>query len=333
VARLERLAFFVPRGVHSLGIECRLRAGAHPVDLGAALTRVAGGLDERALARERPEIGRALASEPRWRAIARFGQRWAKTGSASRAWIPFVFLEYDASATEPPVPSVFAALDSPIGEAGSRGCPELAAARELAGALLGDAFDAKRSDRLEQCFGALQGEARILHVAAMLGRSPPSVRLSAWIAESQAYDYFEAIGARAAGEKAERLLALLPERPAYCQLDFDLGPPVAPSVGLGCRPEHRDRWRELLDRLVAEGLCDPDKAVAVLCWPGSHVGAGVRLRRELSHVKLGCDPGGRVEAKCYFGATPAPETDGEPTAADRAAVAARFSCSSAPGTR
>lgn len=313
MARLERLGSFVPCGVHSLGIECRLRAGPHPVDLGAALTRAAGGLDEGSLAKERPDIGRALASDPRWRAIARFGERWKERASASRVWIPFVFLEYDATGSEPPVPSVFAALDSPTGEAASRGRPELAAAREFAEALLGDTFDARSSDGLEQCFDALRGEARILHVAVMLGRSPPSLRLSSWIAESEAGAYFEAIGASAAVEKVERLLALLPERPAYCQLDFDLGPPTAPSVGLGCRPERPARWRRLLDRLLIEGLCDAAKARAVLRWPGGHTRSGVMLRRDLSHVKLGCDPGGRLEAKCYLGMTPVRE-DWEATA-------------------
>ncbi len=290
---------FVPRGVRSIGLECRLLPGEHPVDLGAALERPAGGLASFGSA-ESPELSHALVSEPRWRAIARFRRRWAESGSASRAWIPFVFLEYDAGASDPPVPSVFAALDSPIGEAASRGCPELAAAREFAAALLGEDFS---SDPLERCFRALTGHARILHVAVMLGRSRRSLRLSTWIAEPQAGAYLEEIGAREAVGKAERLLALLPERPAYCQLDFDLGPPLAPSLGLGCRPESPGQWRQLLDRLTAEGLCDPDKAAALLRWPGRSMRAGVSLRRTLSHVKLGCDDAGRVEAKCYFGAT------------------------------
>lgn len=275
------------------------------MDLGVALTRSDGGLAPAALSNAHPELTRALASEPRWRAVARFGRRWHATSSALRAWIPFVFLEYDAAAPEAPiaVPSVFAALDSPLGEAPSRGCPELAAARKFAVALLGRRFDGERSDQLELCFRALHGRARVLHVAVMLGREAQSLRLSTWIGESQSVAYLEALGRRGAKEQLERLLAVLPLRPGQLQLDFDMGPPVGPRIGLGCRPEGLDEWRELLDRLVRRDLCDPGKAAALLCWPGSGARGAVRLRRELSHVKLGCEPGGRVEAKCYFGAT------------------------------
>jgi hypothetical protein len=252
-----------------------------------------------------PELARALASEPRWRAVARFGRLWHATSSALRAWIPFVFLEYDAEHPDAPVavPSVFAALDSPLGEAPSRGCPELAAAREFAVALLGTRFDGERSDQLELCFRALHGQARVLHVAVMLGREAQSVRLSTWIGESQSVAHLEALGLRDAAEPLERLLTVLPVRPRHLQIDFDIGPPVGSRIGLGCRPEGLDEWRELLDRLVRRDLCDPDKAAALLCWPeGSDRGAAC-VRRELSHVKLGCEPGGRIEVKCYFGAT------------------------------
>ena len=33
-------------------------------------------------------------------------------------------------------------------------------------------------------------------------------------------------------------------------------------------PRREPRWRELLDRLVARGLCPPEKRDALLAWPG-----------------------------------------------------------------
>jgi len=302
VEGLERLAAFVPAepdAVHSFGFECRLVPGEHPVDLGVALDPA--GAAARALAAARRD-------DERWRSIARFGERWGDPASAARRWIPFVFLEYDADAAtaEVPVPSLFAALDSPLDRA--EGIPELAAAREAAGLLSGGALTPALDAQLVACFERLPESGRALHVAVMLGRSRCSVRLSVLIPRDAAPAYFAALGARDAMAGVEELLDCGLDARDCVQLDFDLGPPIHGRIGLGLRPAASEGWRALLDAVLALDLCDPAKAEALLRWPGMAIaevaGRGSSLlRRELSHLKLAVGAGGGLAAKAYLGAT------------------------------
>ncbi len=271
------------------------------MDLGVALSREAADLTSSDLSPVGNEFDDALASEPGWRAIARFVRAWGEPHSLLHAWVPFVFLEYDESSHARPTPSVFAALDSPIGEAGSRLSPELGAARQFAELLLGDEFDTRRSAALERGFCALRSHSRVLHVALMLGRNTAAIRLSVLAETELVSDYFSRLDAPDLAAQAEHLLSLLPERPSFSQLDFDIGPPTGARVGMGHRPANREAWGELLTHLVRLGAADPHKADAALRWLDASHSAGIR--RELSHVKLATDGAGGVEAKIYLGLT------------------------------
>ena len=105
------------------------------------------------------------------------------------------------------------------------------------------------------------------------------------------------------------------ERP---HLSLDVTPEgIAPRVGLEAsfvRGPHREpRWRNLFDRLIDQGLCDPEKRDAVFAWPGQEsfwaapgrwpaeaAGLGGTCVRAVSHVKLVVRPGRAPEAKVYL---------------------------------
>jgi hypothetical protein len=235
-----------------------------------------------------------------------FGARWRDATSTLRRWVPFVFLEYDAEAAVAPVavPSVFAALDSPLARRGEY--PDLAAAREVVSLLRGCATPASLDAQLATCFERLPARGHVLHVAVMLGRAERSVRISVLIPRDAVESYFTALGASETARGAVALLGYASERDDCCQLDFDIGPPIAARVGLGLRPDHADGWESLVEGLVRIGVDDATKLEALLRWPGVTMadtpGGSILLRRELSHVKLGWQPSG-IEAKAYLGAT------------------------------
>jgi hypothetical protein len=315
-ARLEQLERFVPRGIRSLGVECRLTAAEPVVDLGVSVSPDAEGLGPEAFADATPELRLALAEDPRWRRVARFGEHWRDARSLCRAWVPFVFLEYDAGRLGRPVPSVFAALDSPLGDAPSRGFPEREASFEFASILLGNAFDTPRAAALAACFDALDGASRLLHVAVMLGRSRAALRVSAWLSEANLGEYFARLGVPDARDRIDPLLDLLPERREFVQLDFESDPPTACRIGLGHRPSDHGGWAALLDRLVSAGACDAAKAAQLLCIASEGLGDAIASRCELSHVKLVLAASGQIEAKVYLGAnadTARPLRPGDPT--------------------
>ncbi|MEO0601966.1 MAG: prenyltransferase/squalene oxidase repeat-containing protein [Myxococcota bacterium] len=134
-----------------------------------------------------------------------------------------------------------------------------------------------------------------------------------------------------AHRNATRLLTPLVDRMILC-LDFVDGE-VLPAVGYeghfadAARAEPTARWRHFLRALVHHGLCEAERAEALLAWCGAHVlpvgdvdpaldqmvtqRASLVVQRGLHHVKLTLTPA-KTTAKAYFGfrrlwARPRPE--------------------------
>jgi hypothetical protein len=239
-----------------------------------------------------------VGEDERWRHLREFTQRW-RSQSSLRAWIPFLFLEYDASAAfaKSLAPSIFVALDAPLEDRPDR--PHLAAARDAAALLRGGELPTRLDKKLEQCFDELPDDGCILHLGLMLGRAAAGLRLSVLLPARGVAPYLRALGGADAAEAAERTLDLFPRWLAQAQLDFDFDPTVQGRVGFGVRPDQGvgDGWTAFLEALCNSGYCDEAKARALLSWPGCSNG----LRRQLSHVKLVSEPSG-IEAKAYFGA-------------------------------
>lgn len=100
-------------------------------------------------------------------------------------------------------------------------------------------------------------------------------------------------------------------------LSFDLTTEILPRIGIegsyARLPGREPRWREAFERLVAAGLCAPEKRDAALAWSGYDTfrsapeawpvaAAGRRgfCVRSLSHVKVVCRPDRPREAKVYL---------------------------------
>lgn len=304
--------------VHPWGFEVRLAAADERVDFGGAIA--VAGVAHGQLARlgeDDAELGR-LATHPAWRALRRFALRWDDPGGRLAEYVPFIGLEFDV-ADEPravPEPSVFAMLDWPIeGDPAPAAAPAArqgqAAAQEALRVLLDDAYPAAVAARVDQCFQVLPRDARVISVAAMLGRSVSGVRVFASVPPADLERYLAELGwpgdtgavMRVAAEHRRHLTS------GVVQFQVDVGSQVGERLGMEFsfmrQADAGARWRALLDQLVAEGLCCATKRAALLAWPGrsphpGEDGGDESLARDISHVKISLHGGVPVEAKAYL---------------------------------
>lgn len=182
--------------------------------------------------------------------------------------------------------------------------------------LRGAPLEIRQRDLALRCLGEIQPPARLLYVFDLSPRGTPAIRLEILgLAPDAASDFLR----RVAPVLEPAVAALAPllagaERP---HLSFDIGPEgIAPRIGLEASfvkwPHREPRWRELFDRLVGAGLCDPGKRDTVLAWPGQESFRAAPGRwpadaaprgvcvRALSHVKLVARPHDPPEAKVYL---------------------------------
>lgn len=309
------IADALPCLTRQFGFECRLAADDDVVDFGLAVSAADGGREALVGRTGDPVLFHAVEREEGWRRLRAFAEAWCDPAAPLHAWSPFVGLEFDAAAAAQwvPVPSVFVALDAPLGGDGfSR--PQLEAARQAA-ALLRDGLSPALADALTACFDALPPGGQVLHVGAMLGRAQEGLRVSLALPATESRDTLSRLGGAAVLPSLHAAQAALPGRFFTMQIDVDLLPAFSPRVGVGLRPAQSERadWAALLAELVALDWASEAKATALLDWIG--VGRAVRAgaaggwetcRRDLSHVKLVCAPGRDVAAKVYFGVTLSP---------------------------
>lgn len=282
------LAEALPAIGEPFGFECRLSAGAHPVDFGFAVPSSAAGAALGAAVSGAPDAARAR--------LAAFATRLASDASL-RAWVPFLFLEYDAGAplAPAPVPSLFAALDSPLSPRPGR-APELDAALEVIVALRGREAEPAIAV-VRRAHALLPPGARLLHVGVLCGRADPSVRLSLLLEGAQAARYLDALGAPEAGAAAHAALAGFGPWLGAAQVDLDCGPPIGARVGIGLPPEASGALGEAL---VAHAGASRARVAALARWhEPPDPSRGVRARR-VSHTKLVCAPDRVLEAKAYL---------------------------------
>jgi len=317
---LERLSHAAPDGASQFGFECRLAAGEDAVDLGLA---VAAGDPAAARLAGHPATARdVVPTSPAWRHLRAFAAAWTATGSALGRAIPFLFLELDAASARTPAitPSVFVALDPPLLPAGGApgGSPvasgpgsPLSTVLEATSLLRGQPPSPRLRRRIAGCFEALPEDAHVIHLGVLLGRKGAGVRLSIAVAEHALPPLLDGVGWHHAHAELERCVRRYERCFQTVQVDLDVDSEgVRPRLGLGLRPVDRAGWKALLASFVADGLADPDKATAVLGWPGQRVqriegyGLPCLLTRDTSHAKVAVTPGRPARAKAYLSVAP-----------------------------
>ena len=328
VDELTALARTLPP-VHVAGFECRLSADDPSVDLQQAVFARDGNGE--VMARWLDAAGEL---SPAWERVRRICADWPE--GVTELW-----LEFD------PEPSVFAVLahDADASEV----FPRL--------------VDADADPMLNRFLEVAERPARVSHLGTMLGRPGAALRIHMGHVPLQTWATF----LRDAGwpgdvSRAIELGRVLLDHGDQVVLCFDvLYGELLPRLGLECFFSQRvgldPRWRPLLDHLVARGWCAPEKAAALLRWPGAVTPLDGRaswpddlvvtslargadelgvVERRVSHVKLTIAPNAPVAAKAYFGfghvwapAVP-PSSPARPAHADPSPSPARPAHAAAP---
>ena len=280
-----------------------------------------------------------FANRACWEQIRRFALSWADASSLLHQKVEEVWLEFDICSNPDTTreavrdtPSVFFSL-------GYTSPQELAlrkplaleyvrAAKEALDLLQGQSVSPTRLSRLSQCFDCLPKFARVLFVGAMISRQIGTIRvvLSGMSLDDMAH-YLRSLGSHRPVDNFTSL-AEISDLTDYMWLAIDIDDEgVSPRIGFDCycgrlaQPSSEQRWRELLDYLVQEGMCVGYKRDALLgagsmdqiesderSWPDSLrmasriLGpAGLnRMMISLHHVKIIERPGLPLEAKGYL---------------------------------
>jgi len=187
---------------------------------------------------------------------------------------------------------------------------------KLLPALHGRPLKASQKRWLRRSLAELPAAASVLYAFSLAARPGNAVRLEVCGLEPAAMVAYLDRWAPAAGRQIAEIAPHVEGCDRY-HLSFDVADDVSPRLGVECgfaRLPHREPgWRQLLDRMVASGLCDAAKRDAALAWPGSDslwttaarwppeaTSLGGHCVRCLSHVKLVSTPERPPEAKAYL---------------------------------
>ena len=322
---------------NTFGFECRLGEQSPRADF-LVLVRASNGQDSLAGLHPTSSLPERLMADQIWQRVQDFGLRWAEPASPLHRAVDNIWLEFDVDGptADVPVPSVFFGLlwngaDASGGEARVREVEAGLATTAYALRLLsGGELPPRGLKTLAGCFHALLPHEHVFQVGLMMSRGAEAVRLCIQIGTlERAIEYLGEVGWPGSGPDLRDVLGPVAEIVDYVCLDIDAGEAVHPKVGLECyfegniQPSREPRWGLLLDLLVANGLCTPEKREALLEYPGyaderratvpwpeaprraSRLLGGRSLStfvRSLHHVKISYQPGEPLEAKAYLAA-------------------------------
>jgi hypothetical protein len=290
--RLFRVARRLPGDLLTV-LEIRLAADAAPIDLSLRLSEPGEA--------RRTRWTLEAVPVPHLRSLL---SRWAE---GTLPPVDSVWLEFDVGLEEIPPPVTCAKLqpDAPLAWLIDTLFP----------ALHGKPLTGPQERLVRLCHESIPPPAYLLYVFSLLARGTDTLRLELFGLDPAGIAAFlDRVAPGTVAWVADT--AALFEGVERIHLSLDLGEEILPRIGIegsfSRLPTREPGWRELLDRLVARGLCRPDEREAALAWPGYDTfrtapqswPAEAALRdvcfRRLSHVKVVCRPDRAPEAKLYL---------------------------------
>ena len=266
--------------------------------------------------------GEADGASPASRGLARYLGEVGRPDSFLARWLAYAGLEYDLSAAgvggeNLPMPGVFLGSrfdDLPDGPAGG---PPRGSARWRHGnpgvmtAAICQAAGWEEDDRerrhVQLLCDLLPRLAFSSHVGAMPGREPRAIRL-VWRLPAAVPDWLQRAEWSGPTALAGELAAEAASFGLMVSVAFDVNESgLLPRVGLELFTGNSWRappplWYPYLGRLLARGLCLPEKERGLRLWPRRELlftpGGARRLLSGISHLKLVIS-GGSVSAKAY----------------------------------
>lgn len=308
----------LPAALASRGIiECRLGAREGIADWQLCVERRVSGRDIAAGNVPQADIDQSLFAAPVWRHLRRFSQCWADISSDLHLKVDHLWLEFDRAAMSAgiPVPGVyFSVCDKTAGiSSENQKFHHIVKYRWVIDALdllQGSTLKKETSGNLLSCLEALPGGAELHYAAVKPFRQRNVVRIVLSVPSEELPDYLDRIGFPFPAREIVDA-AVWMERIGRVRCLLDIADTVLPVVGIECRADAQQDagaagWEALLDRLVNDGQCTPEKRGAFLSWTGVSATTlpcdifPCYIFRNISHVKLiireGCPP----EAKGYL---------------------------------
>ncbi len=319
----EAAEALVPIPPLRLGFECRLAADAPEVDVQQGIAR---NIVEPAMLAE--HVGAIIASRgaahPAWERIRSFCEAWQDPGSPlheiGELWLECDLVDATASL---PAPSVFFGLNQQASPA-MQSFPVAEAALDL---FMGGNVPPGLLKNLRRCYEACGDRAIVSHLGVMLSRDVELLRVNIKRLPADEYlSWLADLGWPGGGDSVAELLAGLCSFVDAMTLCLDVGRDFSPRAGFECflqwQPGREARWAAFIGNLVERGMCAPDKADALMHWPGYTDPASTAvpwpgaliaqslaqnperftvLNREIMHIKVTWQPQRAPEAKAYFG--------------------------------
>lgn len=307
----------------TLGFECMLADARPALDFLVTFNKAQHGPRHLSTLAEKQE----QLEHPAWQAVSALADRWSTPGDPLSDGVDDIWLEFDIAGGGQPLPSIFA---GPVWRhQGHERSHETMATiiHDCLNVLLDDDVHLELREQIDNAVFALPPGGRIFQIGAMKSRPTRRVRLCIHeMSADQIVPYLTAIG-HTDTEAVEELVKWVFPRVNTIALAIDVGTDVHPKLGLECYLDHTDvaarpaRWQALLKSLTALGASRPEKATAVLDFPGHQeilpddqrwprevtqlsefLGNSRRsvFARELHHVKLVHDPGKPMLAKAYL---------------------------------
>ena len=316
-------------------LECHLDSSEPKADFLAAFSTSNRGRE--ALARGYQTLAN-LDNNPVWSRIYDFCEHWTDINSPLYKEVDRVWLEFDLVNPQPsevPEPSFFFGTAEGIkNEMENTLSSEVVADNyswvtdEALRLLLDKSLPDSVKQNLLNCFNSLPPEAKVFQVGVMLPRKTESqvVRLCiSDIAISKIPQYLSKIGWQGSISEMSSILDKISDFTDYIALNFAVGETIFSKMGLECYNDKQlqiDSKRQLfIGYLVEQQLCTPEKADALLKYPGcstekSHqnlwpsnltnaskfVSPNFRsvIVRYLNHIKLVYQPDRQLTAKAYL---------------------------------
>ena len=261
--------------------------------------------------------GEAEGASPASRGLARYLRDIGRPESFLARWLGYVMLEYDladAGGGKPLVPGVFLGSRINLPAVGAErgfvrwrhGNPGVMTAA-VCHAVGWEEVDRERREVQRVC-DLLPWPGYSRHVGAMPGREPRAIRLIVGLPAEAVPGYLASAGWPGRLDLAGELLAEAVAFDLEVMVALDVGADgLLPGLGFELLVRRGWKapaplWRPFLKRLLALGLCLPEKERALRSWPRFellYLASGAQwLLSGLNHVKLSIADGS-VSAKAY----------------------------------
>jgi hypothetical protein len=308
----------IPAALSSRGIiECHLGISGRAADWQLCVEGKGSGRDIAAGNLPLADIDKSFFTDPSWRHLRRFSRTWADPSSHLYRKVDHIWLEFDHAAMSAniPVPGVYFSVgDANAGhsleEQNSHTNSAYRWLTEAIELLQGSPLKKETSKKLFSCLETLPGGGELHYAAVKPFRQRNVVRIVLTVPVEKLEPYLALINCPCPAQEIVDAAKWM-ERFGRVRYLFDIADTVLPVIGIECRANATQDgaaagWESLLDRLLDEGLCTPEKHRAFLSWTGVSAATlpcdifPCYIIRNISHVKLVFRAGGHPEAKGYL---------------------------------